>query len=74
MRRPASDAEILSYNLSPEARCRHRRYYLMALANHVGLSSRFIADAFGVDDSSVRRILRSETVAVFAFPKLTGHV
>lgn len=54
-------------------RRRWRRIYVMGLLAHLGLSSRFIADALGEDDSVVRRVLRSENVSLLRFPKIMVH-
>ena len=69
-----SDPESIGLNLTDDARCRLRRYYVLRLGQHVGLSSRFLGDAFGMDDSAVRRVLRSETARGFAMGSVRGHV
>jgi hypothetical protein len=54
---------------TPAQRRRWRRVYAMGLLAHLGFSSRFIADAFREHDSTVRRVLRSENLSLFKFPK-----
>ena len=53
-------------------RRRWRRDYTIALLAHFGLSTRFIADAFGEDDGWVRQIRRSEKTSLFRFPKVNA--
>lgn len=72
--RTTPDPEYPSYASTPEERQRFRRLYVIALCGHVGLSSRFIADALGLDDGYVRQISRSESHSLLRFPNLVGHV
>jgi hypothetical protein len=54
---------------TPAQRRRGRRNYTVVLLARLGLSTRFIADALGANDSYVRQILRSEKTSLLRFPK-----
>jgi hypothetical protein len=54
-----------------EERRRWRRAFSVGLMDKLGFSSRFIADAFGIDDGKVRSIVRSQTVALIRYPNVS---